>query len=90
MNKEKQIEKMAKVIQNVAEKHRGIWCTELAKVIYNAGYRKQSEGEWIVTRTERAWNNAEYPTEFTCSVCGRIQPFAERYCPDCGAKMKGE
>jgi hypothetical protein len=44
---EKQIDEMAKVIQDVCENHHGIWCTELAKVIYTAGYRKQTEGEWV-------------------------------------------
>ena len=43
MNEEKQIEEIASIIQSVAERHHSIWCKELAKIIYNAGYRKQSE-----------------------------------------------
>lgn len=46
-------------------------------------------GEWIVTKTEHGWNCAEYPTEFTCSVCGRTEPQKEPYC-HCGARMDGE
>lgn len=45
-------------------------------------------GEWIVTKTEFGWNSAEYPTEYTCSVCGRTEPQKEPYC-HCGAKMDG-
>lgn len=46
-------------------------------------------GEWIVTKTEHGWNCAEYPTEYTCSVCGRTEAHEEPYC-HCGAKMGGE
>ncbi len=57
-------------------------------------YRKQSVGEWAVTGTERAWNNAEYPIERTCSVCGMRRNIETQvgwnFCPNCGAKMKGE
>ncbi len=59
-----------------------------AETLYCAGYRKQTEGEWIVTKTERGWNCAEYPSEYTCSICGRTEPRPEPYC-HCGAKMKG-
>ena len=45
-------------------------------------------GEWIVTKTEHGWNCAEYPTEYTCSVCGRTEPQEEPYC-HCGARMDG-
>lgn len=60
-----------------------------AHCVQMAGYRKQSEGEWIVTKTEYGWNCAEYPIEYTCSVCGRIEKYAEPYCPNCGARMSG-
>ena len=43
-------------------------------------------GKWIVTKTESAWNNAECPTEFRCSLCGRTEQQQEPYC-NCGAKM---
>jgi hypothetical protein len=64
MNREKQIEEMAKIIGHcestlhpVIECHNkatGCYCIEnpchnqrIADKLYNAGYRKQSEGEWI-------------------------------------------
>ena len=56
-----------------------------------AGYRKQSVGEWIVAKTERAWNDAEYPYMHRCSLCGNEEASQSLtpYCPNCGAKMKG-
>ena len=85
MSKE-QIEEMAKVIRNVCENHRGIWCTELAKVIYNAGYRKQIEGEWTSQADgthycSNCGHDATYTFDGT-EICGVA-------CPFCGAKMKG-
>lgn len=49
---------------------------------------KQSEGEWI--------SNCQ-TDEFICSLCGAIAPvdclkeefYKSKFCPNCGAKMKG-
>ena len=78
-----------------ANRHGNTLCTHACEIItdrpekvYNAGYRKQKFGKWIVTKTERCWNCAEYPSEYTCSLCGRTEPQPEPYC-HCGAKMKG-
>lgn len=47
--------------------------------LYEAGYRKQAEGEWI-NRDEKTW----------CSLCGASnKQYKPPYCPHCGAKMKG-
>ena len=58
-----------------------------------AGYSKQSEGEWLVS---------EFPftasKKVKCSECGYIEHRGpawnicwgmHKYCPNCGAKMKG-
>jgi hypothetical protein len=40
------------------------------------------QGEWIVRQ----------PKPFflcTCSVCGETEEFMTKYCPNCGARMKG-
>ena len=53
MSKEKQIEEMAKVIDEFTDPlssrdiHKAECSEQFAKTLYNAGYRKQSEGEWI-------------------------------------------
>ena len=73
----------------------------VAKEIINHGYRKQSEGEWIVD----AWDGEKFITipyikhEHTdpyCSLCknhalldGAENGVASNFCPNCGAKMKG-
>ena len=64
---------------------------EIAEHLYNAGYRKQSEGEWI-----------KHPVSYECTACKEeffVEGYAEDYdpitdwdlhfCPNCGAKMKG-
>lgn len=53
-----------------------------AEALYNAGYRKQNEGEWLTDRfgLERS----------ICSVCGAVyEGDGGNFCPNCGAKMKG-
>lgn len=58
----------------------------------NAGYHKQSEGEWIITTpiVMRVWDS----DCITCSVCGGksvglLEDNKLKYCPHCGARMKG-
>ena len=61
-------------------------CNEcLADVLYNAGYRKQSEGEWIWTEN----GDEDYEQFWICSVCNEKSYIETKFCPDCGAKMKG-
>jgi hypothetical protein len=79
MSKEKQIDEMAKVICENIDR-----VDKLAEALYNAGYRKQSEGEW---------KKPSRYSEPICTICkkspcqyfGMLPPF----CPNCGAKMKG-
>ena len=41
------------------------------------------EGEWIDEQRGR-WIYAK------CNLCGKVQDVRSKYCPNCGAKMKGE
>lgn len=106
MSREKQIDEIAKdLCQNdfcSTECHAHCrlpansycWDVEiLAEKLYNAGYRKQSEGEWVYKFT------LDGDRFYECSVCGRQEVVnclcKERnlaedrpYC-HCGAKMKG-
>lgn len=57
-----------------------------ASVLYDAGYRKQSEGEWQTAPDGTHWcsecgHDATYTFDGT-EICGVA-------CPFCGAKMKG-
>ncbi|MBE6656782.1 MAG: hypothetical protein E7609_07995 [Ruminococcaceae bacterium] len=52
-----------------------------AERLYNAGYRKQSEGEWVKRGNEK-----------TCSLCKFIYYSNNdewNFCPNCGAHMSG-
>lgn len=56
----------------------------LAEDLYNAGYRKQSEGEWVT--------KGDIFKTYHCSVCNYSVDYPKQkttYCPECGAKLKG-
>lgn len=60
--------------------------------LYNAGYRKQKEGEWIDKPT-----GAYSRMQSWCSACGKHSGIGgiesnrhKPFCPNCGANMKGE
>lgn len=92
---EKQIEEMAKILCGMKNGCDGcmwdkVYCNErnYAEEIYNAGYRKQSEGEWKVTNKNGCWY-------YDCPFCddgyaqkAKLPP--SNYCSNCGARMRGE
>lgn len=105
MSKEKQIEEINTVLLRMenCENYDEIECLHgdcnrcRAIQLYNAGYRKQSEGKWILTGTFKSI----FPLPVAnlhkaCSVCRWSPPkysddYKEyKFCPNCGAKMKGE
>ena len=94
--KGKQIEEMAFDICGV-----GLFCFECngkgrckakkyAERAYNAGYRKQSEGEW---ETIPDYSRSLITYRHICSVCKTfykdIRSQGHTYCHECGSKMKG-
>ena len=93
MDREKQIEEIAKVMcggcPDNNECMRCLCATWYnAEALYKAGYRKQSDGEWV--ETQREWDFEPYfYTDYTCSVCGDREQDKRRFCPNCGAKMNG-
>ena len=94
LNEKKQIEEMARVIDEYTEPlsardiHKAEFSEQFAEHLYTIGYRKQSEGEWV-----------RKDGFFVCSNCDSTKPFAVlrdeihyfgcNYCNKCGAKMKG-
>ena len=98
MSKEKQIEEMAEIMSHSCEgecftNKDGLTDCEVceARLLYEAGYRKQSEGEWEKFEGER----------FICSNCAKVFGLGStatihdvkrvwNFCPNCIAKMKGE
>ena len=90
MSKEKQIEEMWDIITTDCDREcvgcefeNDEWCFTrfVINKLYNAGYRKQSEGEWkpIMAVCNRG----------VCSECNEVGAIRWKYCPNCGAKMKG-
>ena len=56
----------------------------IANEIYNAGYRKRSEGAWIKDE------ESKFEHRYHCSVCNfYLMGTPTKYCEDCGASMKG-
>jgi rubrerythrin len=62
------------------EKRRLITPKNTAEKMTAKGYRKQSEGEWIIQGLANP----------KCSICNRYtRGDSSTFCPNCGAKMKG-
>lgn len=99
MSDKKQIDEMAKTICKYYEDDKyscgrcpDCYARDEAKKLYNAGYRKQSEGEWIlVSEYGGGWyvgDKRVFPKY--CSVCKATYTYGPyNYCPNCGANMKG-
>ena len=94
MSKEKQIEELAEILRKVCDATPNgkcmskLCCACRAETVIEAGYRKQSEGEWISPTTigGRAFSIPH------CSACNGIPCGVDentKFCPNCGAKMKG-
>ena len=64
----------------------------VAKEIINHGYRKQSEGKWIWINQATGYLEPPYGDTCKCSLCEFVIDVSEsnyKYCPNCGAHMKG-
>jgi hypothetical protein len=100
MSEEKQIEEMARFVCSSFHGHHDCENCSLyeerccvsfcaAKRLYNAGYRKQSEGEWTERIEPLSWCEDDVDIFYECSCCGTHNFGKSPYCPNCGAKMKG-
>jgi hypothetical protein len=100
MSKVKQIEEMTRTIRgdscllkcDSCDKC-GAW--HVSVHLYEAGYRKQSEGEWIYHECVSSYDGAK--SGYSCSKCSAFvdeevfdtDEFHKKHCGNCGAKMKG-
>lgn len=98
MTKEKQIEEMAVVLTDggcktcVGCSHNNRFqCKPIydAELLYNAGYRKQSEGEWVHSDKAQHWFGKDECNKCHYHTADRIDLSYFNFCPNCGAKMKG-
>ena len=70
-------------------------CYDYAKILYDAGYRKQIEGEWVYHECVSSCDGVK--SGYSCSVCDAFvdensfeaEEFHKAFCGACGAKMKG-
>ena len=79
-----QIEEMAKIIYFARKK--AVYSEYIATALYNADYRKQREGEWKHHKSTAGGIHDTY----RCSICDHVTGWTTTFCPNCGAKMKGE
>jgi rubrerythrin len=80
MSKEKQIEKMGRIVARV--QYLGGLEKKVAILLYDEGCRFPNNGEWKKV-------NDKSP-RFKCTICNHLYNNKEyKYCPFCGAKMKG-
>lgn len=93
MSNKKQIEEMAKVLKDYTkENHIMASHTILenyAEALYNAGYRKQSEGEWVHTDKADHWFGKDECNKCHYHTFDRIDLSHFNFCPNCGARMSG-
>lgn len=94
MSREKQIEEMAKVYyEAMLRAHpidvaNGKASTYYATAFYNAGYCRQSEGEWIDS-LKGYCQCSNCRTSFETLPTTFLFKLNNRFCRHCGAKMKG-
>ena len=106
MEKQKQIEEIKDWIDSMYGcdcAYYGVDGLMIAEGLYNAGYRKQSEGEWeepplvveiIPLSDENCWDKLsekkyEANNPYRCGVCKGRTKTKTNFCPNCGAQMKG-
>ena len=96
MDEKKQIKEMAEVICGSGMVDTYSRCEIIAEELYIAGYRRQSEAEWIIIDPNPQFVEGCKQIVVDCSNCTirRTIPAANyhgyNYCPNCGAKTKGE
>ena len=84
MSEEKQIEELANILWHKTLISPREMCDDVAEVLYNEGYRKQREGEWVT--------KGDFFKTYHCSLCNYSVDYPWQrtsYCPRCGAKMGG-
>ena len=67
------------------------YALKCAKRAYEAGYRKQSEGEWsrFEVNSTKGYGQVYYQHKDCDINATQLFPSPYHFCPNCGAKMKG-
>lgn len=86
MNEDKEINELATEIYTLFRSRP--MSRALARRLYDKGWRKQKEGEWV-QQISKDKNGRCFHYAPSCSVCGYVDTEMTEFCPMCGAKMKG-
>lgn len=63
---------------------------QIARSVYNDGFRKRIDGEWVKVEINSANYGQVYYQHKNCKVNEtQIFPSPYHFCPNCGATMKG-
>ena len=93
MNKE--IEELARYIHANCITHDTRFtedCRAIAQDLYSANYRRQKVGEWtrVEVGSSKGYGQVYYQHK-DCEInATQLFPSPYHFCPNCGAKMKGE
>ena len=82
------IDELTSVIYEANHKKSVLDYRWIATEVYNAGYRKQSEGVWIVTENGCVINCSECGYRLELCYPDGTEVRALPCCPNCGAKME--
>lgn len=85
MRQQNQLEELADIIYSKINGANFDDVSDAVVALYDAGYRKQTEGEWEIVIGS---NGRE---KMVCTNCRHQQDLASTftYCPNCGAKING-
>lgn len=66
---------------------------EIASTLYRVGYRRQNKSVWSTSFSVDVTAQKIISHRHICQSCfysyKDISPFGHKFCPNCGAKMKG-
>ena len=71
----------------LSDETRKKWTEEIIKALPTV-QPEPKEGEWVQVSAQKYFTSASY--FYRCSVCGENNPRNTKYCPNCGADMRGE
>ena len=92
MTREEEIKEIYRYIWEEVEGYDLTWesdCDKLAERLYEDGWRRQIEAEWIPMTERIPRVDKSISLYYKCSNCGNNEYSNNiKYCPECGAKMK--
>lgn len=76
---------LVEIFSKEYDKRNLITADNTAEKMATKGYRKHGEGEWVWTEN----GEEDYEQYWVCSCCHKKSYWESKFCPECGAKMRG-